>query len=274
MFTVWNKAALSSNAGLLLTCENGHTSCCLLLGLQLTGQQQQRALQFNSRRFKESRQVLLSCSAPNLFPCNHLSERISSLQQPFWNVSLARTLNLFVSFVALFRVGSGIDLELDVIDYWPVAFRALLTLTGPINYSLNFFFSVTIILTHKHSINKVIRSITPNKDVKEEGEKKDLMGQKSNVSERSDGGGRVETSSSRSRQETERCWQFIDRISWFTGCSRLREWTAWFAISWDCRLPKRGPFVARNTDASASASDVSFVVKQLCLLVSLKEKVH
>lgn len=142
MFTVWNKAALSSNEGLLLTCENGHASCRLLLGLQLTGQQQQRALQFNSRRFKESRQVLLSCSAPNLFPCNHLSEGIGSLQQPFWNVSLARTPNLFVSFVALFRAGSGIDLELDVIDYWSVAFRALLTLTGPINYSLKFFFQL------------------------------------------------------------------------------------------------------------------------------------
>lgn len=30
-----------------------------------------------------------------------------------------------------------------------------------------------------------------------------------------------------SRQEAERSWHFIDRISRVTGCSRLREWTAW-----------------------------------------------
>lgn len=159
--------------GPLLTCENSHATCCFVWGLRHTRQQQQQwtALHFNSGKFTESKQILLSCSSPHLFPCNHLSESIGSLQLPFWNISLARTPNLFVSFVALFRARSGIDLELDVINYWSVAFCALLTLNGPISPLVIFFFSVTIILSHKHSINKVICLIPPNKDVKE-GEKK------------------------------------------------------------------------------------------------------
>lgn len=129
-----------------------------------------RALQFNSGRVKESRWILLSCFPTHLFTFNHLSERIGSLQQAFWNFSLARTTNLFVSFMALLRAA-----ELDLIDYRSAAFCAFLTSTGPKNPSLIFYlfiFLFTIISGHRHPINKVICLITPNKHVKEEGKKR------------------------------------------------------------------------------------------------------
>lgn len=160
------------------------------------------ALHFNSRRFKESRQILLSCSPPLLFPCNHLSERIGSLQQPFWNISFACNPNFLVSFVALFGAGSGVDLELEVMDYWSVAFLALLTLTGPLNPSLIFF---KFIYDHfiPQTFHKQVNPVDHSKQRCKRRGKKDPMGQRSNMSECSEGGGGAETS--RSRQEAERC---------------------------------------------------------------------
>lgn len=69
-----------------------------------------------------------------------------------------------VCLVALFRAGSGINVDLDLVDYRLVTFPALLMLTGSLHPLVIFFSSVIMILTYDElcpcSVNKVIHLIT------------------------------------------------------------------------------------------------------------------
>lgn len=115
----------------------------------------------DAKNVKERISVLLS---PHLSPCICLSEPIGFTA----NVPLPHSHGMFVSFVAPVTAGGGI-VDLDLVDYRLVTFRALLMLTGSLHPLVIFFSSVIVILAYDElcpcSIRRVIHLITPIKGV-------------------------------------------------------------------------------------------------------------